>query len=56
MKVTVSRFLWPYRDVNYIIRLHVNCIIRLLRHCSFGPVSDIRYICHVILAFNKFKK
>ena len=44
MKVTVSRFLWPYRDVNDIIRLHVNCIIRLLRHCPFSPVSDKRYI------------
>ena len=44
MKVTVSRFLWPYRDVKDIIRLHVNCTKILLRHCSFGPVSDIRYI------------
>ena len=26
MKVTVSCFLRPYRDVNDIIRLHVNCI------------------------------
>ena len=44
MKITVSRFLWPYSDVNDIIRLHVNCIIRLLRHRSVSPVSDIRYI------------
>ena len=39
MKVAVSRFYGPID-----IRLHVNCIIRLLRHCPFSPVSDIRYI------------
>ena len=40
----LSRFLWPYRDVNDIIRLHVNCIIKLPRHRSVSPVSDICYI------------